>query len=130
MSSNNISSLAAGARGQPVPQRATPRGAPAAAAVAALLRPRAIAVVGASATTGTLGDRLLRGITGWDYTGQVYPVNPRYPELGGLRCYPDLAALPERVDLVAFAVNENRLPEAMTEAARHGASAAAIFSRD
>src|SRR6185437_5787222 len=94
-----------------------------------LLRPRSIAVVGASATEGSFGQRLLAGIAGWRYSGTVYPINPRYEELQGLRCYPALAALPEVPDCAAFAVSDQRIEAALTEAAEAGVRAAAMFGR-
>ena len=72
---------------------------------------------------------MLDTILGWHYAGKVYPVNPRYDELHGRACYPDLASLPEPVDCVAFAVRDERLPEAMAKAAEAGARAGVVFGR-
>ena len=55
---------------------------------------------------------------GWSYGGRVYPVNPRYEQVAGLPCYRDLASIPEPVDCVAFALRDDRLPEAMAQAAK------------
>jgi len=97
--------------------------------VHALLRPRSIGVVGASAKQESFGHRLLDAILGWRYAGNVYPINPRYDELHGRTCYPDLASLPEPVDCVAFALRDERLPEAMASAAEAGARAGVVFGR-
>jgi acyl-CoA synthetase (NDP forming) len=86
-------------------------------------------VVGASATEGAFGSRLLSSIVGWSYRGQVYPVNPRHERLAGRDCYPDLASVPEPVDCVAFAIRDDRLPQAMESAADAGARAGVVFGR-
>jgi acyl-CoA synthetase (NDP forming) len=97
--------------------------------VHAMLRPRSLAIYGASASESTFGHSLLAASLGWAYAGRVFPVNPRYDALAGITCYPDLASLPEVVDCVAFAVRDERLPEAMTAAASAGARAGVVFSR-
>jgi len=60
-----------------------------------LLRPRSVAVVGASARTDSLGEWALRNLGLGGYPGHIYPVNPNYDELQGHRCYASLADLPE-----------------------------------
>jgi acyl-CoA synthetase (NDP forming) len=94
-----------------------------------LLRPRSIAVVGASDQEGSFGRRLLDAVTGWRYTGSVYPVNPRRAEVLGRPCFPSLGALPEAADLVAFAIGDDRVEEGLLEAAAAGARAAVVFGR-
>jgi acyl-CoA synthetase (NDP forming) len=94
----------------------------------ALLRPRSVAVLGASATPDSLGDWSLRNLVKGGFRGNVYPVNPRYEELQGLRCYAALADLPEVPDLVIFAVADHRLEAALDEAIALGVPAAVIQS--
>ena len=94
-----------------------------------LLRPRSIAIVGASTREGSFGLRLLNSLTGGRYEGAIHPVNPRYEEIGGRRCYPSLKDLPGPADCVAFAVSDDLIEAALTEAADAGIRAAVIFSR-
>lgn len=61
------------------------------------------------------------------YEGRVYPINPKYPELLGHKCYPGLEALPEPPDVVAFCVNYTRILENFRPMAERGAGAAVIF---
>ncbi len=93
-----------------------------------LLRPRSIAVIGASVTPDSVGNTCVRMIRRGRYSGSVYPINPKYPEIEGLKCYPALADLPEAPDLVVFCVANHRLEEAMADAIRCKARAAAFFS--
>jgi len=107
----------------------TPRYRPTRAAMTALLSPRSVAVVGASEQQGSLGQRLLTNLLTWGYEGRVYPINPRYQTLQGLRCYPDLAAVPDRIDCAAFAVSDERIEAAMSAAVAAGVGAGVVFGR-
>ncbi len=97
--------------------------------VLSLLAPRSIAIVGASPTEGSFGKRLTAAITSWNYRGAVYRINPRYESIDGASCFPNLAALPQKPDCVAFAISDERIEAGLTEAAKAGIRAAAIFGR-
>lgn len=62
------------------------------------------------------------------YQGRVFPINPGYDVVEGLRCFPDLSALPEAPDLVVLALAEPRLEKALTNAIETGAKSAVMFS--
>src|SRR5687768_9733879 len=68
-----------------------------------MISPRTIAIVGASTTPGSFGLRTLENI-GTRFPGKVFPVNPRYPEIMGLRCYGAIEDVPEVPDCVIVAV--------------------------
>src|SRR5258706_1884364 len=91
-----------------------------------LLRPRSIAIVGASERP-SVGRTLVEAIDGIGFRGHFYPVNPRYESLPGRRCSPSVADLPRDVDVVAFCVNHARVLEHMRPAADRGVGAAVIF---
>jgi acetyltransferase len=88
-----------------------------------LFRPESIAVVGASPDPQKVGGRPIQYLRTGGYHGRIYPVNPRYEELSGLKCYPNLAVLPEIVDLVVVAVPADKVPEVLLEAAGHARTA-------
>jgi acyl-CoA synthetase (NDP forming) len=69
-----------------------------------LLIPRSIAVVGASAARPTAGTAVIANLKTLGYGGAVYPVNPKYDDVDGLRCYPSLAAVPGEIDVVFLGV--------------------------
>jgi acyl-CoA synthetase (NDP forming) len=91
-----------------------------------LLRPRSIAILGASERP-SVGRTLVEALDGIGFRGEVYPVNPRYETLLGRRCYPSVAELPRDVDVLAFCVNHARVLEHMRPAADRGVGAAVIF---
>src|SRR5450755_1798911 len=114
---------AAGAR-PAAPGRAAP---PAPAGVASMLEARSVALVGASARPGTFGQRMVQEVTRSPSGPRVYLVNPRYAEVGGDRCHPSLADLPEPVDLVLLGVRDDALEEQLALAAARGDRSAVIF---
>ncbi len=97
------------------------------AGLAAMLEARSVAVVGASQRPGTFGERMLAEVAASRSGPRIYPVNPRYPQVGGRRCYPSLADLPGPVDLVLLGVPDAALEAQLTLAARRGDRSAVIF---
>lgn len=77
----------------------------------ALFQPRSIAFLGASERPNTPASRGLRNCLRHGFAGDLYPVNPKYTELFGTRCYASLAALPQVPDLVMIGLGaEMTLP--------------------
>ncbi|MBE1489541.1 acetate--CoA ligase family protein [Plantactinospora soyae] len=92
-----------------------------------LLRPASIAVVGASDRPDRIGGRPLRILAERGYRGSIYPVNPKYESVQGMRCYPDIASLPADVELFVICIPAEAAVAALEEAAERGARAAVVF---
>lgn len=85
--------------------------------LAALFAPKGVAFVGVSEDQSRYGGRMLRYCLDGGYAGGIYPVNPKYETVMGLRCYPEAAAIDKPVDVVVALVGPERLPalyDAMT----------------
>jgi acyl-CoA synthetase (NDP forming) len=95
---------------------------------ARLLEPRGIAVVGASADAARIGGQPIRALAEFGYRGAVYPVNPRYEEIRGLRCYPDLASVPQPCDVALVAVGAKLVPQVLRDCGRAGIPFAIVLS--
>ncbi|WP_291934018.1 acetate--CoA ligase family protein [Limnohabitans sp.] len=95
----------------------------------ALLRPRSIAIVGASGREGSFGKQLRLSIESLGYEGEVFLINPKYEQIDGLPAYPSLAALPHPVDCVAMAIADKALPHNLELAAAAQARSALMFGR-
>jgi acyl-CoA synthetase (NDP forming) len=91
-----------------------------------LLRPRSVALVGASEREHAAGNRILRNLLTGPFPGTLYPVNPRYERLKGLRCYGSLADLPERVDAAFLAIPAEEALKVLEQAGTLGIKAALI----
>ncbi|MGI9006603.1 MAG: acetate--CoA ligase family protein [Streptosporangiaceae bacterium] len=96
-------------------------------ALIAMLEARSVAVVGASRRDGSFGARMLAEVARSAARPAIYPVNPRYDQVGGLRCYPSLADLPEAADLVLLGVPDAVVEEQLALAASQGGRSAVIF---
>ncbi len=94
----------------------------------AFFQPRSIAVIGASADPSSISGRPLRLLRQHRYRGAVYPVNPRHPELEGLRSYARVGDLPEPVDLAVVVVPARRVPGVVGECAEAGVPYAMVLS--
>ncbi len=75
-----------------------------AASVARLLRPNAVAVIGASRNRRTVGHQVLRNLLDGGFDGTVYPVNPKAENVASVKAYPTIADVPDSVDLAVVAV--------------------------
>jgi acetyltransferase len=91
-------------------------------------RPRSLAVIGASAKPGSVGNILIRNLLENLFGGVVYPINPRRVAVHGVHCYPALAAVPEVVDLAVIATPAATVPGAIRECVERGVKAAVIIS--
>jgi acyl-CoA synthetase (NDP forming) len=93
-----------------------------------LLKPRSIAVVGASARPGSPGNEVLVNLRKGSFSGDLFAVNPGSDSIDGLACYPSLSALPLVPQHVVFAVSDARVEACLDEAIALGVPAATIFS--
>jgi acetyltransferase len=94
----------------------------------AILRPRSVAVIGASRDPSKIGSRILRNILSSGFRGAVYPVNPNASEVLGLRCYASVLDVPGPVDLAVVAVPAKLVPQVVEECGRKGVGAVAVIS--
>src|SRR6188472_4026623 len=93
-----------------------------------MLEARSVAVVGASVKPLSLGNQMVVELQRGGYEGSIYPVNPGYEDVLGLRCYPSIGELPEPVDLAILGVSNARVEQALRDAVAAGARSAVTFS--
>ena len=93
-----------------------------------LLRPRSIAVVGASERPGSVGMQTMENLLTGRFGGELYAVNPAYDSICGVACFADLASLSQTVDHVVLAVGDARIEAALDDVIAHGARAATMMS--
>jgi len=92
------------------------------------LNPRGIAVVGVSAEPTRIGGQALKLLTDFGYQGKIYPVNPRYPEVHGLKCYPDLLAVPQPCDVALIALSAAQAAGAVEQCGKAGIPFALVLA--
>jgi len=92
-----------------------------------LMKPRSIAVLGASQRV-TRATRVVKNLQTYGYGGRIFPINPKYDDVLGLPCYPDLASTPEPADCVVVAIPAEQVPGVLTAAVDGGVRAAVVLS--
>ncbi len=93
-----------------------------------LLRPKSVAVVGASDRHGALGATLLNNLVQYEFDGGIYPVNPKREEIAGLKCYPTVNEIPEGVDCAVLAIPRPFVLQTVRDLAERGCGAVVIYS--
>ncbi len=81
-----------------------------------LVQPKAIAVVGASATGAALGNEIINHVRNFGFRGKIYPIHPSAKEVEGLRAYTSLAQMPEPVDYAYISVAAKSIASILSNA--------------
>jgi len=92
-----------------------------------ILHPQSIAVVGASGSGGR-GGGFVTPLLELGYKGKIYPVNPRYTEIEGLKAYPNLREIPGSVDYVISAVPAPKVMGMLDDCIQKGVKAVHLFT--
>ncbi len=90
--------------------------------------PTGVAIIGASADPHKLSHGVLRNMLSYGYQGAVYPVNLRADAILGQRCYPDIASVPDPVELAVLMVPAAACPAVLTACGLRGLKAAIVIS--
>lgn len=91
-------------------------------------KPTSVAVIGASATPGSVGSILMHNLLTNAFGGVVYPVNPKRRAVHGVFCYPSLREVPEVVDLAVIATPAATVPGTIRLCVERGVPAAVVIS--
>ena len=93
-----------------------------------LLRPKSIAVVGASSNPGKIGHTIVKNLIESNYEGEIYPINPKADEILGLRAYPSVLDVPGRVDVADIVVPARYVPQVTEECGKKGVKGLVIIA--
>ena len=85
-----------------------------------LLRPQTVAIIGASPKDGSVAGTILHNLQACGFTGDIYPVNPKYETVLGFECYASIDRLPESTDLAILAINRNLVLRVVEQCGRRG----------
>ena len=89
--------------------------------------PRSVAIIGATPKEGKVGRVLLENFIK-RFKGKIYPVNPKYDEIMGLKCYKSVKEIPDEVDLAVIAVPAPLVPGVLRECGEKGIKSVIIIS--
>ena len=94
----------------------------------AVLRPRSVAVIGASRERGTIGAEIFHNLIAHEFQGPVYPVNPKAEVVQSVQAYRSIELVPGEVDLAVIVVPAAHTLEVLEQCGRKGVRAAVVIS--
>jgi acetyl coenzyme A synthetase (ADP forming)-like protein len=92
-----------------------------------LMRPKAIAVIGASNEDGKIGNSVMKNLINGGYSGDIYPINPKADQVLGRTAYRSIADVPGEVDVAVFAVPAKFVGQALREVGEKRVPAAVLI---
>lgn len=101
-------------------------------AVARALKPKSIAVVGATPDKSKFGGKILAALSKHGFPGRILPVNPKYQKVNELECYASIPEIPRTadIDLVLISVPRHRVAEVIRESGMRGIGTAIVYTSE
>lgn len=96
--------------------------------LAPMFNPRSVAIFGASEREGAVGTLVFHNMRASGFEGEVFPINPKYESVGGLKCSPDIASIGKPVDLAVIATPAATVPTIIQQCGEAGTRHAIILS--
>ncbi|MFH1144083.1 MAG: acetate--CoA ligase family protein [Candidatus Eisenbacteria bacterium] len=93
-----------------------------------ILKPRSIAIIGASPRLDSIGRVVLHNIIEGDFNGVVYPVHPKAPFVHSMKAYPSIADVPDQIDLAFLIVPHNQVLPIVEDCGRKGVRGLCVIS--
>ncbi len=93
-----------------------------------IFRAQSVAIIGASQNESSLGHTVVRNVLGGGFEGDVFPVNPKYKTIDGLRCYARIADLPAPADMAIICTPAATVPAVVRECGEAGIMGLVIIS--
>src|SRR5581483_703206 len=93
-----------------------------------IFAPRSVAVIGASERQGSVGRSVLWNLLSSPFGGTVFPVNAKRPSVLGIKAYPSVKDLPDKVDLVVVTTPADTVPDLIAESVEVGIPSAIVIS--
>ncbi|QRP49857.1 acetate--CoA ligase family protein [Amycolatopsis sp. FDAARGOS 1241] len=97
------------------------------AAMNRIMRPAAVAVIGASPVSGKIGNSVMKNLVNGGYAGEIYPINPKASEILDRKAYASISDVPGDVDVAVFAIPAKFVPAALEEAGKKGVAGAILI---
>lgn len=113
---------------QEVPPAVSVPGPAAPSDIHPLLRPRSVALVGASADAAKVSGKPLHNLRLNGFPGEIFAVNPKYRDLNGTPCFPSVLDLPEDIDCALILLPADKVLPALEGLCRRGAKSAIVMS--
>jgi acetyl coenzyme A synthetase (ADP forming)-like protein len=80
-----------------------------------IMKPKSVAVIGASAENGKIGNSVMKNLINGGYQGEIYPIHPKAQEIMGKKVYKSVKDIPGEVDIAVFAIPASLVASALIE---------------
>lgn len=94
----------------------------------AIMKPKAIAVIGASTKASTIGSEIMLRLKEYDFNGKIYPVNPKADEICGFKAYPTVGDIPGDVDFAVIIIPSKFVLDAIDQCHEKGILGVCVIS--
>jgi acetyltransferase len=112
----------------PVQDAASKSKKPVRSSLKTFFKPQSVALIGATEKAGSVGRTILSNLISSPFGGTVYPVNPRRPSVLGIQSHPNVASIPEQVDLAIIVTPPKSIPGIIEECGEAGVPTAVVIS--
>ncbi len=85
-----------------------------------LFNPKSVAIIGASAKELSIGNVITKNLLKYNFKGPIYPINPKAPEVRGVKAYPSITDVPGDIDLAHISIPAKFSPQAVDECGKKG----------
>ncbi|HWY72189.1 MAG TPA: acetate--CoA ligase family protein, partial [Burkholderiaceae bacterium] len=92
-----------------------------------IMRPKALAVIGASAEDGKIGNSVMKNLINGGYRGQIYPIHPSAAEIMGYKAYKSVKDVADPIDTAVFAIPAKLVAKALEECGQKGIAGAVLI---
>ncbi|UCF04893.1 MAG: acetate--CoA ligase family protein [bacterium] len=93
-----------------------------------ILKPRSVAIVGATPRRGSIGHELMKSIIQYEYNGKLFPVNPKYEFIHSIKAYPSVQSIPDPVDLAIIVVPKEHVLSVAEDCGKKGVKGLVVIS--
>ena len=93
-----------------------------------LFKPKSIAIIGASTKDLSIGNVIIKNLLHYGYKGAIYPINPKAPEVRGLKAYPSIFDVPGDIDLAHVIIPSKFVPQIIEDCGKKGIKSVIINS--
>ena len=93
-----------------------------------IFTPQSVAVIGGSKQAGSVGHTVLQNLTSGGFTGDIFPVNPKYEEINGMPCFRSVADLPSEIDMAVICTPAKTVPDIVRQCGEAGILGLVILS--
>jgi acetyl coenzyme A synthetase (ADP forming)-like protein len=80
-----------------------------------IMKPKSVAVIGASAESGKIGNSVMKNLINGGYKGEIYPIHPKADEIMGKKVYKSVKDVPGEIDIAVFAIPASLVASALVE---------------